>query len=545
MADGGYDVADYRDIDPLFGTLAEAEALIAEAAALGHPRPSSTSSRTTAPTSTAGSRRRSRPGPGSPERERFWFRPGRGADGELPPNDWLVRSSAAPPGRGPTNPDGTPGEWYLHLFAPEQPDLNWDAPGGARASTRTCCASGSTAAWTASASTRRRCSSRTRRCPTSTRAAAPAPHPFTDRDELHEVYRSWRAVADGYGGDADPDRRGLAAGRRSASPATCAPTSCTRRSTSTSWPARGTPSRLRESIDATLAAHAPVGAPATWVLSNHDVTRHVTRYGRDGHDVRLRRQDATASRRSTSRSARAGPARPRCSRWRCPAPSTSTRARSSACRRSRTCRTTCSRTRCSTAPAAPTRAATAAGCRCRGRGDGAAVRLQPAGAAARPGCRSPTRGARSRVEAQAGDPARCSRSTAPRSASGAPSPALGDGPMRWLEPRDGRARVHARRRLRLRREPLGRRRSSCPRTRRSARERPARGRPAAAGHGGLAADLPTVIVRNLQIFVSLLRYFDKSAMLSAVTRARTQASALAAAGVAACWGPGDLGKEGR
>jgi alpha-glucosidase len=37
---------------------------------------------------------------------------------------------------------------------------------------------------------------------------------------------------------------------------------------------------LRQSIDATLAAHVPVGAPATWVLSNHDVTRPVTRYGR-------------------------------------------------------------------------------------------------------------------------------------------------------------------------------------------------------------------------------------------------------------------------
>ncbi len=40
------------------------------------------------------------------------------------------------------------------------------------------------------------------------------------------------------------------------------------------------PTELRKVIDETIAAHEPVGAPATWVLSNHDVTRHVTRYGR-------------------------------------------------------------------------------------------------------------------------------------------------------------------------------------------------------------------------------------------------------------------------
>ncbi len=65
--------------------------------------------------------------PGSAERARFWFRPGRGPGGELPPNDW--QSIFGGPGwTRVTEPDGRPGEWYLHLFAPEQPDFNWANP---------------------------------------------------------------------------------------------------------------------------------------------------------------------------------------------------------------------------------------------------------------------------------------------------------------------------------------------------------------------------------------------------------------------------------
>ncbi|HEY6606298.1 MAG TPA: alpha-amylase family glycosyl hydrolase, partial [Gaiellaceae bacterium] len=124
MADGGYDVADYRDIDPMFGTLADAERLIDEAAALGirviiDVVPNHCSSRHRWFREALAAR------PGSPERERFWFRPGRGAEGELPPNDWSSIFGGSAWTRT-QNADGTPGEWYLHLFAPEQPDLNWD-----------------------------------------------------------------------------------------------------------------------------------------------------------------------------------------------------------------------------------------------------------------------------------------------------------------------------------------------------------------------------------------------------------------------------------
>ena len=126
LADGGYDVQDYRDIDPRFGTLEEAELLIQEALALGirtiidvvpnhisdqHPWFQAALAA----------------GPGSPERERFWFHPGGGPDGDEMPTDW-VSSFQGETWTRTTNPDGTPGEWYLHMFTPEQPDLNWNHP---------------------------------------------------------------------------------------------------------------------------------------------------------------------------------------------------------------------------------------------------------------------------------------------------------------------------------------------------------------------------------------------------------------------------------
>ncbi|MCK8681015.1 glycoside hydrolase family 13 protein [Streptomyces lichenis] len=267
LADGGYDVADYRTIDPAFGTLAEAEALIADARELGirtlvdivpnhvsdqHPwfRASLAA------------------GPGSPERKLFHFRPGRGAHGELPPNDWPSQFA----GRTWTRVED--GEWYLHLFTPQQPDLNWAHPAVREEHEDVL------RFWFERGVAGVRIDS----------AALPAkdpelpdftegrdPHPYVDRDELHEIYRSWRAVADAYGGVFVgevwlPDAERFARYLR--------PDELHTAFNFTFLACPWEPVRLRAAIDDTLAEHAPVGAPATWVLCNHDVTRTVTRYGR-------------------------------------------------------------------------------------------------------------------------------------------------------------------------------------------------------------------------------------------------------------------------
>ncbi|MEU2703112.1 MULTISPECIES: glycoside hydrolase family 13 protein [Micromonospora] len=273
MADAGYDVSDYRDIDPVFGTLAEVEALIAEAHALGirsivdvvpnhcsdaHPWFRA---------ALAG-------GPGAPERDLFWFRAGRGPGGDLPPTDW-TGEFGGPTWTRTTDPDGTPGDWYLHLFAPQQPDFNWDHP-RVRAEFEDILRF-----WFDRGVDGIRIDSAGLLVKDGTlpEVHPDRPHPFRDQDGVHDVYRAWRRIADSYPGGRAlvgevwlPDRQRFANYLRPDELHTafnfdflgCA------------WDATS----LRESIDGTLAAHAPVGAPATWVLSNHDVTRHVTRYGR-------------------------------------------------------------------------------------------------------------------------------------------------------------------------------------------------------------------------------------------------------------------------
>ena len=118
MKDAGYDVSDYRDIEPVFGTLPEADALIAEAHAAGIKViidivPNHTSDQHVLFQQALAA------GPGSPERDLFVFRDGRGTDGELPPNDWQSTFG------GPAWTRVSDGQWYLHLFTPEQPDVNW------------------------------------------------------------------------------------------------------------------------------------------------------------------------------------------------------------------------------------------------------------------------------------------------------------------------------------------------------------------------------------------------------------------------------------
>ncbi|MEW2506973.1 glycoside hydrolase family 13 protein [Amycolatopsis sp. NPDC047767] len=270
MDDGGYDVADFRDIEPLFGTLAEAEELIAEAHERGIrviidivPNHCSDEHRWFTAALAAG--------PGSAERQRFWFRPGRGVDGSEPPNNWKSRFG------GPAWTRVEDGEWYLHLYSSRQPDFNWDNA-DIRAEFedvlrfwfdrgvdgfRIDVADGLV------------------KDPALPDVADGDETPFSDQEGLHEIYRSWRKIADSYAGERvlvgemwlpDMSRAARYLRRDELHSAfnfdflVCP------------WDV----SRFRDVISRTLRAHDEVGAPAAWVLSNHDVTRHVTRYGRSG-----------------------------------------------------------------------------------------------------------------------------------------------------------------------------------------------------------------------------------------------------------------------
>jgi alpha-glucosidase len=286
MSDAGYDISDYRSIDPVFGTLADADALITEAHAAGiriiidvvpnhcsdqHPWFQAALSAA----------------PGSAERARFWFRPGRGRGGELPPNGWQS-IFGGPAWTRVTDRDGRPGEWYLHLFAPQQPDFNWANP-DVRAEfedvLRFWFERGADGIRIDSAAVITKDAS----LPEVSADAPPGPHhPYADRDDVHEVYRRWRAVADEYPGRVligeiwVPDAVRLA---RYVSPDEL--------HTVFNFPYLSCPwnaPALREVIDSTLALNGPVGAPATWVLSNHDVDRIVSRYGRTDTSFNLQQR---------------------------------------------------------------------------------------------------------------------------------------------------------------------------------------------------------------------------------------------------------------
>ena len=293
QADAGYDVADYREVDRRFGTLTDIDALVADAHALGlrviiDLVPNHTSS------DHPWFRAARAAAPGSPERARYLFRNGRGPGGDEPPNDWLS-NFGGPAWTRLASVDGTPEQWYLHLFAPEQPDLDWTNPevraefesilrfwldrgiDGFRIDVAHGLAKDPAMPDLAG------------RYPTS--GPAREGHPHWDQDEVHEVYRAWRRVSNAY-----PGERTFVAEAWVHTPDQLARyvrpdelhTAFNFNFLLAPWEARA----LRTAIDQSMHALGRVGAPATWVLSNHDVTRHVTRYG--GGEIGARRARAAA-----------------------------------------------------------------------------------------------------------------------------------------------------------------------------------------------------------------------------------------------------------
>jgi alpha-glucosidase len=278
LADGGYDVANYRDIDPRIGTLDQFDEMVSALRESGIrvivdivPNHSSDQHEWFKAALAAGR--------GSPERERYIFREGRGEHGELPPNDW-------PSHFGPTSwTRVADGQWYLHLFAPEQPDFNWDHPEvhadflttlrfwGDRgvAGFRVDVAHGLVKDMSEPYSSVTGL--------TVDHLPDDGSHPLLDRDDVHEVFRSWRAVLNEYDPPlvavaeswAPTDRRA-----RYASPEGLGQTFNFDLVTA-SWNADD----YREAIEPNLKHAADSGSSTTWVLSNHDVVRHATRYGLD------------------------------------------------------------------------------------------------------------------------------------------------------------------------------------------------------------------------------------------------------------------------
>ena len=277
QADGGYDVSDPRDVDPLYGNLSDLDAVVADAHALGlrlvvdvvpnhssHEHPWFRAALAAAP--------------GSPERERYVFRDGRGPDGSEPPNNWW--SQFGGPGWTRT-PDG---QWYLSLFTPQQPDLNWRNPevGDDYERTLRFWLDRGVDGFRIDVSAGLLKDEQLRDNPGAQDLALFGHGPEDvfawDRPEVHEVYRRWRRVTDSYDGDrvlvgevwlrddqalaryVRPDELHLAFNFKPVR----AP-----------WSADA----FHDVIDRSIAAMSSVGAPPTWVLSNHDIVRHVTRFG--------------------------------------------------------------------------------------------------------------------------------------------------------------------------------------------------------------------------------------------------------------------------
>lgn len=283
LHDGGYDVADYRSIDPRYGSLADADALIAEAHALGLrvvadlvPNHTSIEHEWFVEALAAV--------PGDPARSRYVFRPGRGADGAEPPTNWRAVFGGSAWERS----DG--GEWYLHLFDVSQPDLDWSHPevrsefldifrfwfdrgiDGFRVDV-------------AHALTKDSAFPDVDPDVPPFALTEDGSHPYWDRDDVHDIIREWRAVADSYDDDkvlvaeawVSPERLSMYLEPDQYHQSfnfdfLLAP-----------WAA---PER-REVIERAIEVYRETGSLPTWVLSNHDVVRHATRFAQSNTEAEV------------------------------------------------------------------------------------------------------------------------------------------------------------------------------------------------------------------------------------------------------------------
>jgi alpha-glucosidase len=276
QADAGYDVSDYTDVNPLFGTLADFDAFLLAAHSAGLrvivdlvPNHSSDEH--------AWFQAALQAGAGSRERARYVFREGRGPEGTEPPNNWQSNFG----GSAWTRIDD--GQWYLHLFDTKQPDFDWTndevkdffddvlrfwldrgvdgfrvdvAHGLIKAENLPDLDEGETKRLTGGGNR----------------------GPMWDQEGVHDVYRRWHEVLDEYDGD-----RLLVAEAWVSPPARLAryvrPDEMHQAFNFPYMVSGWNADALRTVIDQSIEANDSVGAPTTWVLSNHDVVRHASRFG--------------------------------------------------------------------------------------------------------------------------------------------------------------------------------------------------------------------------------------------------------------------------
>ena len=277
LADGGYDVIDYRNVDPRLGTLGDFDELVAAAHGAGIKVivdivPNHTSN------CHAMFKAALAAGPGSPERDRYIFRQGRGEHGELPPNGWQSTFG------GPAWERVEDGEWYLHLFAKEQPDLNWKNPDVHEEFKRTL------RFWSDRGVDGFRIDvAHALAKDLDSRPLADydddavkgqldvsGTNPLWDRPEVHDIYREWREIFNEYEPPrfavaeawvhpdhqylyASPDELGQVFNFEFAKAL---------------WSAADFKHAIREGLESARRS----GSTTTWVMSNHDVPRHATRY---------------------------------------------------------------------------------------------------------------------------------------------------------------------------------------------------------------------------------------------------------------------------
>ncbi len=281
LADGGYDVDDYRDVDPKLGTLADFDEMLNELHKVGIKAfvdivPNHSSNRHIWFKEAINSE------PGSVTRNRYIFRDGKGINGELPPTNWISHFAPSAWSHESTQ-GGKSNQWYCHLFAPEQPDFNWDNSEVEEEFLTTL------KFWADRGVDGFRIDVAHMMKKDLSEPLKDVPEPVTldskvagnevlfDREEVHEVFKTWRKLFNQY----NPPR--VAVAEAWAKPENvhryASPDELGQAFNFDLLLADFDAQTYLEIVTRNISAAKKYGSSSTWVFSNHDQVRPATRYG--------------------------------------------------------------------------------------------------------------------------------------------------------------------------------------------------------------------------------------------------------------------------